>query len=517
MKKKAEKKLPGPAAAPPEPPAIPPEPEIQPTEVPPDEEPDPEQPPATEEEADDEPESPDDPTIPEQPKKRGPGRPSSAELAAKPNILERIANYESFAGIWIYLYRIGPKMNKLLGGTRDVNLKRYDCAVDAEDIKKEFGSGYYHLRITKQNEKGQRPEIDREDVRIIDLNFPPAVPPGEWVDDPANKEWEWARKIIFKESEKVEQAPQAAIIDMLNKQADRQHQANLELQKQLNTKPEKDPQEKGLIQEMFAVLREALKPPPPQPLPPPAPPDPFREMMATFFMEKLKAAEVPVVAKDPLDEIDRIITAKGKLENLGGKGHRGGMEGWQEFTIECVKGLVPIVQPFAQVGAAIMMDAQRRSAAQQPQPAAQAQPQPQPQEPEILKEITPEPQPAAAPGPQLVKKEPTFQDFANELLATVGRAGTGYQLGDWFIEHFGEQQFKSIRVQGKERMVAELAKAPNFQQQATGYQQSGALDEVIDDFFLWEPPDADAEEEEKTPPTPDIAAGWANPAVEVQS
>jgi hypothetical protein len=151
------------------------------------------------------------------------------------SVLDRLMNLETWEGVWAYVYRVQPFSNRLVGGNRKVHVKRWDAPFDIEDLMKEAGSGVYQVAATRLNSKtGKRPMFDSGEIRIFNMNHPPKIPPGEWIDDPRNKEWAWAKEIIFRK-----EAPPAAppapdpMIGLLEKTIDRQEQAMQELRKEM--------------------------------------------------------------------------------------------------------------------------------------------------------------------------------------------------------------------------------------------------------------------------------------------
>ncbi len=102
------------------------------------------------------------------------------------------------------LYRLEPVINRL--ATSD---NKYICVyhepVNEERIKQDFGSGKYRLYLNfRMPTAAEGAEIDSLEMEIMDQNFPPKIPIGEWVDAPKNREWKWAK-------EKLEQVAAANV------------------------------------------------------------------------------------------------------------------------------------------------------------------------------------------------------------------------------------------------------------------------------------------------------------------
>ena len=94
----------------------------------------------------------------------------------------------------IYLYRLEPMIDRLRGGDKKY-IMMYTEPLTEERIMVDHGSGRYKavLNIRKAGaERGD--EIDSHFFDIMNLKYPPKVPKGEWVDDPRNKKWAWAKE-----------------------------------------------------------------------------------------------------------------------------------------------------------------------------------------------------------------------------------------------------------------------------------------------------------------------------------
>jgi len=94
----------------------------------------------------------------------------------------------------IKLYRLAPIINRLVG-SENKYITIYAEAITEEKIKRDHGSGRYRLYLNYKNagERNEK-EIDMIELDILDMNYPPKVPAGEWIDDDRNKQWAWARQ-----------------------------------------------------------------------------------------------------------------------------------------------------------------------------------------------------------------------------------------------------------------------------------------------------------------------------------
>src|SRR5581483_11892353 len=133
--------------------------------------------------------------VPQEPPRRGPGRPRKEEPV---DFFESLREYSSTEWQWLmlYCYRLQPVTDRKAGGNPNVYIRKYAEPVDEETIKTDpaCGSGMYRLVLTKAAPGSQKSkEISRHEFRILDPKYPPSVPAGEWMDDPRNKEWAWAK------------------------------------------------------------------------------------------------------------------------------------------------------------------------------------------------------------------------------------------------------------------------------------------------------------------------------------
>lgn len=108
----------------------------------------------------------------------------------------------------IYLYRLEPVIDRLRGGDKKY-IMMYTEPINEERIMVDQGSGRYKAVLTFQKPGAERGnEIDATFFDILNLKFPPKVPKGEWVDDPRNKKWAWA-----KEPDPPTQAPASGLAE----------------------------------------------------------------------------------------------------------------------------------------------------------------------------------------------------------------------------------------------------------------------------------------------------------------
>lgn len=459
------------------------------------------------------------------------------------SVLDRLLNLESWEGVWAYVYRVQPFSNRLVGGNRKVHVKRWDSAFDIEDLMNEAGSGVYQVAATKLNSKtGKRPMFDSGEIRIFNMNHPPKIPPGEWIDDPRNKEWAWAKEAIFR----VNQPPAAPppppppdpLIGILEKTIDRQETAMQELRKEMRdnaattqaaataaaSAPKSDPFD-GILK-LFAPFLPALAKKLMDP-----PPDPMAALTAAIaLMKQMAPAPAAAASTEPetgLSALDRHLEISKKIEELHPaqeSRNRSKMEGWQEFGIGITRELKEILAPLFHV-VAVGIAQKQREAAQQQQQQQGNQPQtqqPRPaSNPQGLQVVQPPPTQTNAQQPAAEPKQPRIEVIAAKVLDLLESKDEqpGYLLGDWYIEEFGMDEFNEVRVQGKNRILDDIGKVQATASELAKYFANNELDALITEFLTWEAaPDSEAEEstidEETT--TALSSNPWMKPVQEVQ-
>ena len=301
-------------------------------------------------------------------------------------IFDKLNAMDSWEGVWVYVYRIQPFSNRLMGGNRKIHVKRYDSPFDVQDLMLEAGSGVYQFQATKQDPKtGKRPMFATGEVKILNVNHPPKIPVGEWVDDPRNKEWQWAKEAIMKQAivaAPVAPPPPDPLIGILEKTIDRQEAAMQALRAEMtaNAKaaadaaavPKPDPAA-GLMAILAPFLPAIIGK---LTAPPPTPPDPMASLTAAITLLKsvTPPAAAPVKEENALTALETHIELTKKLEEVSPQREsrqRSRMEGWQEFTQGLVHELAPVLQPVVQIVA--MTIAQKQREAQEEAAAKKAQ------------------------------------------------------------------------------------------------------------------------------------------------
>lgn len=115
--------------------------------------------------------------------------------------LKKIAADDWGARVRLYLYRLEPIIDRLRG-SENKYIMSYEEAIDEDRILADHGSGKYQAILvwTKPGaDKGE--SLDRYIFNILNIKHPPKIPAGEWVDDPRNKKWSWAKASIDSQSQ----------------------------------------------------------------------------------------------------------------------------------------------------------------------------------------------------------------------------------------------------------------------------------------------------------------------------
>jgi hypothetical protein len=93
----------------------------------------------------------------------------------------------------IYLYRVEPVIDRRRQGSQTY-ITKYAEPISEDRILADHGSGRYKLMLNfRKPGAEQGDEVDSLYLDLLNLQFPPKIPPGEWVDDPNNKKWAWAK------------------------------------------------------------------------------------------------------------------------------------------------------------------------------------------------------------------------------------------------------------------------------------------------------------------------------------
>jgi len=133
---------------------------------------------------------------PEHRRKPGPGRGHGSDGPTFWEKLQVIPLDDWGARFYVYLYRLEPLIDRLRSGEKKY-VMRYEKAVDEETILVEHGSGRYRLvLVCLKPASKESSEMASLDFDLLNGKYPPKVPKGEWLDDPRNTRWAWAKASI---------------------------------------------------------------------------------------------------------------------------------------------------------------------------------------------------------------------------------------------------------------------------------------------------------------------------------
>lgn len=96
----------------------------------------------------------------------------------------------------VYLWRVSPSIDTKSGG-KPSNIRKFSTSFDIDTIREEEGSGHYRLDVCQVASTGAgSTRIAQHFFKILNMKYPPNVPPGDWLQRPENKEWAWAAQAI---------------------------------------------------------------------------------------------------------------------------------------------------------------------------------------------------------------------------------------------------------------------------------------------------------------------------------
>lgn len=146
-------------------------------------------------------------TAPEATDKRPPGRPRS-ERAAKADTGQGDVGESFFDSLkalteqdWkdlytVYLYRCEPYTDRKVTGN-DNFIMKYTQPIDQQSVMEEYGSGKYLAVLNQFNPATRHSKAAYSHYfRIMNMNYPPKLPLGEWINDGRNKDWAWAKPLL---------------------------------------------------------------------------------------------------------------------------------------------------------------------------------------------------------------------------------------------------------------------------------------------------------------------------------
>ena len=92
-----------------------------------------------------------------------------------------------------YVWRTGPLVD-LSGNGKPITIEKICQPFDSDYMLKTHGSGSYRFDVCHIKPDGtEQKRIRQAFETLMDLKYPPRVALGDWIDDPRNKNWEWAK------------------------------------------------------------------------------------------------------------------------------------------------------------------------------------------------------------------------------------------------------------------------------------------------------------------------------------
>lgn len=418
---------------------------------------------------------------------------------------------------YLYVYRLEPLIDRLRSGEIKY-VMRYSEPIEEQKIMLEHGSGRYRINLVALKPatgKNSGTEIGRYECDILNASFPPKIPKGEWMDDPRNKKWAWAKEPDAPPAPAVVAAnANSTILDAMRTVSEIRNQAREEFE------PEETPDNpisaalgmaKDLLQmradnPMVDILREELK-------------DIRAEAMAERAENRKLQAEMraPTATAAESNPISNVVKTIKELEPLfekfmpkiteaGKEIVRGRRPGFGELLME--QGLPilgDILKPWSNVLAARFMQNPANGYA----PAANIAPQP----------LAPPPgQPALAPPLAPQASPPRLLQFLAQPLVMgalqshfvqfqkepQGEAGLDFAY--WiFTSGAGEQPLIDARALGTTQILAMFKASPAWPQMQP---YEAKLTQFLDQVLSWRkeqeqtgepvPPDDDDEETDLT-------------------
>jgi hypothetical protein len=437
-------------------------------------------------------------------------------------------------GYSLYLYRCEPITDKRITG-KEIFIKKIFQTTDPQLIMEEEGSGKY-LAILNFMDPATRQgrAVYSHYFEIMNLKFPPQVPMGEWVDDPRNKKWAWAKPLLEAEQKRrvLDAQGMGGVTGM--DQATQMFQAAVAAVKTL--RPDQSPEEQHSLAGQVIASMEKNADRMVEMITAASNPSQFLGLVDKILgmgkgdsgVLQLVTSQIESLNARLLEEqrysrtlLEKILTPppaeprRSLKEELGDVKEIAGMfrgNSAASSGTDWAGVLVPVVQKLLEVGGAVAQVAIAR-AGQKPPPRPPvtvqadhslpepAAPDPQPQQ--MNPNFTPEQQAMfmelelinATMGPML--------DIATPHMVDMFHKATGMHFRDWFLDEYGDFSYRETKKLGPEKVLAlfELRKqvaAPNVQQLLQQLQPPEKVQAFVLQFLSDEP----AEEEDEDPEQP---------------
>ena len=381
----------------------------------------------------------------------------------------------------IKVYRREPTIDRIASG-KAKHIQEYHEPIESEErIKSDHGSGKYLLFLQFQGAKdeGLR-EVERADIDILDMNFPPKVPEGEWLDEPKNAGWRWA----FPNHGKQEQRASATseLVQAMEAVSEIQDRA-------IERAKPAEPEKRESTLDIIKGVKEMMTPPAP------ATENKILDTVLALMMKQVDSAaadnkelrkEIADMRAKPATEnkgfwdalpenVNKLKAVIPEIKNLFGNaaegvglavGGRSRMSGWQEMLQpvmpEIAKALAPalpalVLRIFAPIPPGVPAIAANPAAPQAPQQAHQALDQ-------MLTTITPA--------------------VINYLNVDADGDELGEEFASWVREGYGPQAQMFARQVGAAGLIEWYRKSPYW---VTLQPVELKLQAFIQAFLAWEP------------------------------
>lgn len=462
----------------------------------------------------------------EEPKPKGRSARATAETPTFWQKVAQVAKADWGPRANIYLYRVEPVIDRRRAGSQTY-ITKYAEPISEDRILADHGSGRYKLMLNfRKPGAEQGDEVDSLYLDLLNLQFPPKIPPGEWVDDPNNKKWAWAKASMDKSGPQQGNNLVEAL-DVLNEIQDsttKRVLANL-------PPPTSGADEVVKIAKVLDIIRP--------PAPPPAAPD---NSLAVFMQAELRSIreQVEKSRERELALMEKLMDAKTKPSESGGFGivkelvgglkelipevrslfpaaedggfvGRSRMNGWQDFAVQMAPHFAPALTPlFHGLAARFLMPQPMNGMGHVPQPNPG-----QPPHPQALP-----PGPAAGAPPTMM---PFLQSIAFPMQQYIRYMGppesedpteAGKAFAEWIYNGYGAnpsygQAITAAKGMGPVGIIAAFRTTPMWMDK--GPQNNlpclAELEPQLTPFFTaflnWDP-EADDEPQETDPAQPEV-------------
>jgi hypothetical protein len=372
-----------------------------------------------------------------------------------------------------------------------------------DTIKRHFGSGGYRIDINRRNvSNNQNWRIGQEYITILDMAYPPVVAAGEWIDQPENAMWMWAKPALERQqAERVVAAGDGSVVQTVLNHLDKvrpNDPANsslaVEMQRSMSDMQKQmialsDPgKQLNLVLDLMNKLAPAK----------PTGVDPFMQMLiedrkaareeAAELRKMLMERSNPAPAKGLLEQVTELMPVIDKFTKLvkpaaAAQEDTGGFTGLMLRVADKLSDHVP---DFLSAWRAASMageirakaEASRAGATQNggirfadrnmPQQQTPPEQQQQHTEPDPASETARQaaaatqgdddtPMPTAEQQKILEKFSDLIQDVAPFLMDQFRNGGTGYDFAEWFINRKGRDNYNLFRDGTGAQILTDLA------------------------------------------------------------